>query len=311
MTYQIKQITDDSYNDIKFLFLKIGYKYSLNYIRKKYNTSVFGLKNIGFIAKDSDIPAAYYGVFPMCLNYDFTDYLVAQSGDTMTSPDYQKKGLFTKLAKKTYSISKELGIKLIFGFPNNNSYPGFKHKLDWEFAGHMQRFAIMNNVSFSCKIIRRLSVFSSLCKKIAKRKIAKYQILPENIDLKFFNFQNVKGQIKKDLRFFNFKLAQNNVYLIQIDNFYILLKVDVYLYIGELGKIDKTQTSKLIRVLKSLSQELGCKAIFFTISKNHWLFELLKDEIKPEKSLPIGFYRFDKGIDINQIQFSNADFDTF
>jgi len=311
MVFQIEQITDNSYFDIKTLFLKIGYKHSLSYIKKKYNTCEFGLKNIGFIAKDKGIPAAYYGIFPIRMYYDSVDFLIAQSGDTMTAPSYQKKGLFTKLAKKTYEISEKRGIKLIFGFPNTNSYSGFKYKLEWKFSGYMQRFVIEGKTFFVCKLLRKLNILISLCDKIAKKRIAKYIINPENTDLLAFKFSNVKGQVKKDLIFFKYKLRQDNVFLIQINGFKILLKIDTFLYIGEVGEINKTQTKLLISTLKELSKRLGCAAVLFTISKNHWLFDMLKDEIEPEQSLPIGFYVIDKDLDINQIQFSNADFDTF
>ena len=311
MNYKFTQITDDSYYDIKSLFLKIGYNHSITYIQKKYNTTDFGVKNIGYIAKDRSIPAAYYGVFPIRMHYDSLDLLVAQSGDTMTAPSYQKKGLFTKLAKKTYEISKNRGIELIFGFPNTNSYPGFKSKLEWEFSGHMQRFVINGKIFFICKFLRKLNILVSICNKIAKRRISNYIINPENTDLSDFNFSTVKGHIKKDLVFFKYKLQQDNVFLIQINNFNILLKVDTSLYIGEIGKINKSQIKLLISTLKELSYKLGCGAIIFTISENHWLFDMLKDEINPTQSLPIGFYIINNDMDVSQIQFSNADFDTF
>jgi GNAT superfamily N-acetyltransferase len=50
---------------------------------------------------------------------------------TMVHPDHQGKGLFTKQAMYVYDAAKLMGFKGIFGFPNENSIYGFRHKLDW------------------------------------------------------------------------------------------------------------------------------------------------------------------------------------
>ena len=106
--YYTEEITDASYEDINKLHqLSFGYSRSIEDVNIKYNTTCFGLKNIGFLAKSEEQElAAYYGVFPIVLSYENNHFLVAQSGDTMTAPHHRKKGLFTRLAKETYSFSK-------------------------------------------------------------------------------------------------------------------------------------------------------------------------------------------------------------
>ena len=43
--------------------------------------------------------------------------------DTMTHPDYQGQGVFTKLAKACYDITAIDGYRVLYGFPNPYSYP--------------------------------------------------------------------------------------------------------------------------------------------------------------------------------------------
>ncbi len=311
--YKTEQITDNSYRDIQNLHqLTFGSKHSIEYVKQKYDTEMFGLKNIGILAKsESNELAAYYGVFPITLIYETQDCLVAQSGDTMTAPEHRKKGLFTKLAKETYMLSRAKGIKMVFGFPNENSYPGFKHKLEWEFHGFMQRFTFNITTIPLCELSSKFSKLKPFYERFARNRTAKYCIEIDQINFDSFNFSKVKGNIKKDRAFFEYKLKQKNTYVVLINDFQLLIKAQTHLYIGEVGKIDDSQSAKLIETVKELARRLGCKKVIFNLSKNHWLFDILKNENTPTKSLPIGFYMIDNTIDPTEIQFSNADYDTF
>jgi hypothetical protein len=57
--------------------------------------------------------------------------LLAQSFDTLTDLDHRGRGYFTQLAKTTYARAQDIGVDLIFGFPNGNSIHGFEKNLDW------------------------------------------------------------------------------------------------------------------------------------------------------------------------------------
>lgn len=311
--YQTQQITDNSYKDIKDLYhLSFGSNHSIEYVKQKYDTERFGLKNIGMLAKsESNELAAYYGVFPILLNYGPEDCLVAQSGDTMTAPKHRKKGLFTQLARETYMLSKAKGIKMVFGFPNENSLPGFKHKLEWKFHGFMQRFTFIVKTIPFCELASKFSKLQPSYEKFVRSRIAKYHIEIDQINFDSFNFSKVKGHLKKDRNFFEYKLKGANTYVVLINGFQLLIKANTHLYIGEVNKIEEHQTTLLIESVKKLARRLGCKKVIFTLSKNHWLFDILKNKNAPTKSLPIGFYLIDKTIDPTNIQFSNADYDTF
>lgn len=63
------------------------------------------------------------------LNFLGKRILAGQSCDIMVRRDYQGKGLFTKLAKQTYSVASKNCLKAVFGFPNRSAYPGYMQKL--------------------------------------------------------------------------------------------------------------------------------------------------------------------------------------
>ena len=68
--YKISRISSRDYKTLKYLFFKsFNHSHSLQSIKLRYDTKVFGLKNVGYIAKkENQVPAAYYGVFPITLN---------------------------------------------------------------------------------------------------------------------------------------------------------------------------------------------------------------------------------------------------
>lgn len=313
LTYSTIRIDDSSYPSIEVLYrLSFNHFETIEAIRQKYDTQVFGLKNVGLLAlDDQNTAAAYYGVFPIVLSDGSSDYLVAQSGDTMTAPNHRKKGLFVKLAKETYALSKELGIRMVFGFPNKNSYPGFKNNLDWVFHGSMHQFRIHVLTIPLCELSAKFPFFLKMYHRFVKWRMKSSTIPIESANLSEFKSQKGLIQIKRDAHFFRYKLKGAGVHLVKWGNFQLLIKARTHLYIGDVGHFEKDQTSELLRVISKRAATLGCKTIIFTLSQNHWLHDYLKDYCKPTESHPIGFYPIDAKLDLDKIQFSGADYDTF
>lgn len=84
------------------------------------------------LAWDGDVLAAHYAVTSVWVNLAGHERIhVGLSGTTMTHPDYRGEGLFPRLARDTYSRMVEAGMKMVFGFPNNNSHRGLVRDLGW------------------------------------------------------------------------------------------------------------------------------------------------------------------------------------
>jgi len=104
------------------------------------------------VAKDGDKVVASDCLMPVPMKIQGKNYLGAWSIKTMTHPDYQRQGIFRAMTEHNISRAKELGIDLIIGFANANSYPGYK-KFGWDVL--VERRAI----------IRPLDIRHSLAKK--------------------------------------------------------------------------------------------------------------------------------------------------
>ncbi|MGI4718319.1 MAG: GNAT family N-acetyltransferase [Janthinobacterium lividum] len=87
---------------------------------------------VGYDAWDGERLAAHYVCVPARAWVEGREVRVLLSLNTATHPDYQGKGLFTKLAAMTYEAGAEAGYEGVYGVANANSTPGFIRKLGFQ-----------------------------------------------------------------------------------------------------------------------------------------------------------------------------------
>lgn len=311
--YKIVKLEDDYYKSLKFLYYKVfKVRFPLTYIYKLYDTKLFGLSNIGYLALDdsNNEPSAFYGVYPIIISYDNKDYLVAQSGSTMTHPKHRFKGLFINLATETYSLAKRENVSFVFGFPNINSYSGFKNKLNWIFYGNMKIFSIIGASIPLCELFHKTKILKNLYINFIKYKLKKYILPITDNNISKFNFSSNKFQIKHDLNFFKYKNYSNS-FLISFNKFILFIKVDNHLLVGDVGFFEKEDTVEFINTLKMIAGLIYSNKIIISINENHWLYNYLKYYLTPREGLPIGILNFSFKHSFDDISFTLCDFDTF
>jgi hypothetical protein len=280
-------------------------------LQRKLDTSVFGQSYVGFIAYSSENePAAFYGVFPCMAVYNNEKYLVAQSGHTMTHSKHTGKGLFTTLARMTYDYCRENGIHLVFGFPNQNSYPGFTKKLDWIHFDDMHAYLIR----VKCIPWLRLKNFFKLSATM-HQKWGNFILSQYNRGIAFHSSCIGDDIIAVDHSndFFSYKTYAKN-YLIQIAGVNVWLKFsEQFLLIGDIGKCSDEEFTKVIRNLKALSFFLGLPHIRMHCSSGVWLEKqfINTNAKKMEASYPVGGINLTKIIPLEKMKFTTADNDTF
>ncbi|MBI9073909.1 MAG: GNAT family N-acetyltransferase [Desulfatibacillum sp.] len=92
----------------------------------------------GFImlAEDRGDIVGQYAAIPVRMLVDGEEILCGYSCDTMVHPDYHRQRIFVSLANLVYEdMEINHGIHSVWGFPNENSMPGFTKKLGWQSAG--------------------------------------------------------------------------------------------------------------------------------------------------------------------------------
>ncbi|SFG21280.1 Ribosomal protein S18 acetylase RimI [Duganella sp. CF458] len=112
-------------------------KFNRDYLDWLYRCNPDG-QVVGFDARDGERLAAHYVCIPARAKIGSEEVPVLLSLNTATHPEYQGKGLFTKLAELTYAAGAELGYDSVYGVANANSTPGFTRKLGFQLVGPLQ-----------------------------------------------------------------------------------------------------------------------------------------------------------------------------
>ncbi|HEX3053639.1 MAG TPA: GNAT family N-acetyltransferase [Aggregatilineaceae bacterium] len=90
---------------------------------------------LAWLAIDKEDTNAIVGTTTLVPKYlwcNQAEHLVAEIGDTFTSPAFQRQGIFSSLVKRTCANASELDIQLIYGTPNDQSLFGYEKKLNFK-----------------------------------------------------------------------------------------------------------------------------------------------------------------------------------
>jgi GNAT superfamily N-acetyltransferase len=284
-------------------------KTTRDYFEKKYDTTYAGVTHMGFIAFDqSQFPVAFYGVIPTQMWYKNEIILGAQSADTMTHPEYRGAGLFAKLAELTFELCKKYSIKLIFGFPNQNSLPGFINKLKWQKTENMDCFMISVKPYFRLqKIANKFSVLKSVF-DFYQRLILKKYLLPNN-GLENSAIANSFNGIFRDDDYLQYK-TYSHTYTIKIGGSAFWIKLQNGLMIGDVDATPETFNNDMGKLLK-LASTLGVDLVQFHSSPGTKLHSLFLQKYDPVNSFTIIFKDLIGNIETNMFKFTFADIDIF
>ena len=265
-----------------------------------------GVEHIGFLAFAQDnSPAAFYGVIPCIVQIELTDILTAQSADTMTHENHRNRGLFIQLALKTYELAKENKIKFIFGFPNQNSYPGFV-KLGWQFAPEQLKLFTLHATELPyAKVFFKIKVFAVIYNQLIKLFLSHRSVQDTIFSLKD------PASVKHDRQFIEYKKYSETFYF-RFDEMDLWIKIDGSMKIGFVQFHNNIEGHKFIKKIKKFAALLGCGEVSFITHKDSALYNALHTIIQPVDSLPIGFYNLtNEKFPFDKIGFEYCDIDIF
>jgi Acetyltransferase (GNAT) domain len=307
--YTIERLCADNITDVGKLHMAVyGKAPGPGLFLKKYDSTFTGVTHTGFIAYNSkQMPIAFYAVIP-CYIYAQGDHiLAAQSADTMTHPDFRNRGLFVKLANLTFQLCCTEGIRIIFGFPNQNSLPGFIGKLGWQMTERMDCFIIPSD-GFSWQLVfRKLSFFQKSYISYREKQIKKHVIKQNGIANSVI--RDGFAGVYRDEKYREYK-TYNESYVIKINAATIWIKIKHEMLIGDI-LVEPKDFIEAIAGLKKLARKLGKREIHFHASQGTTLHGLFAARFKPVPSFPVIFKAFDDGIKTDKIKFTSADIDTF
>jgi hypothetical protein len=189
-------ITKENYGEIEISDEK--------FLKWQYFNNPAGKALIKLAKSNDNEVVGQYVIIPMKIkvNEEIVDSTL--SLNTLTRKDYRGKGIFTGLADAVYNQCKEDKLEFTYGFPNQNSYPGFIKKLQFTDLGTLPLMVYPLNIEklvlkkFDSKLLAKLG---SPFKYIFNIKIEnKNDITIKTIDEDFDDFnmfwENVKDKYK-------------------------------------------------------------------------------------------------------------------
>ena len=260
--YKISRYSSIDIKKLKLLYTaSYGRKRSLKYFRYRLDENPFG-KAIAYVMKYNDILVGFYAITPIKLNIDQKSTLGGYSFLSMTHPDHSKKGIFQKLAKKTFEEAKKQKYNFILGFANKTSFPIFTKKLNFKHVFPLNHLEIKidPNSSFSLKM-------------------SKTNRYPD----KLWNNYNSKNElifIEKNNNYiqWRFKNTLYQYYIFSSKNeYFVYKKFDNTLHILDFFGTESEQFyENLLDVANVLLKKLDCEKITLWIPKNHNLLKSSK-----------------------------------
>lgn len=132
--YKYLILEENNLDDLE-IFFEINYKGrgsygSINYFKWKVFNNITKVGIIKCIYHENKI-VSVTSITPKTLWINRERLNGAEIGDTYTSEQYQKKGLFSLLVNDARKWSQENGINIIYGTPNTQSINGYKKYADF------------------------------------------------------------------------------------------------------------------------------------------------------------------------------------
>jgi hypothetical protein len=309
--YILERVTPDHYKLLKDLYRDaFNSKMEAQDIQRRFDTTELGCEHIGFIAIHTETKetAAYYGVFPVTLILNDQQIVAAQSGDTMTHRRHRLKGLFILLAKLTFEECSKRKVQIIFGFPNDNSLPGFIKKLQWQQIDTILRFDLKLKVKTFP--LAKICMHSNLLKKIYYKYFR--LLFGKKIISSPASFTNTAltkyRKIFRNEKYIKYKQSQDK-FFIAINNQIIWIKLADIFWIGDFSDYGSVNES-VIREIKRFAFFLGYNTISFHINESVKLPYFL-NSFKKYNSVPSCVLFLNNSINQSNILFTAADFDTW
>jgi len=310
---ECRKLNADNLEDLRELFVACGKSVSKSDLSRKYSTESFENEYVGYLAYDKleQKAVAFYGVLPVIAEFKGEQVRVAQSADTVTHPNYRKRGLFIKLALLTVDLCKSLNIKVLFGIPNENSLHGFVKHLDWEIKDY---YLVYEKKIFTLPInyfLHKYRLFTKLYyhyTRLLKRIIFGNDVFFSELERTAEEFQ-----IRDSELYHKYKIGPG-VYEVSNADFKLLFSVHKYIKLGSGHGLNNTPLSIRRKLIFFAVLSGSHKIVFQQLSEGvpNSVIEFLMSGVTPQRGLPL----IQKNIDgdkkyDSKLMVRFLDFDTF
>jgi hypothetical protein len=207
----------------------------------------------------------------------------------------------------TYELAKQSGVEFIFGFPNDNSYPGFVKKLDWVHYANIQNYKIKTGALPFEKVAKKFKFISGLYTSLFLNKIKINGKVFENSLTAQLKDQ---GNILHNTDFLNYKVYYKSS-IVNLNGVNCWIKVDGRMWIGDIEFCEKTKFYETVNALIALAKKVSCSTVQFSVFENSLYDQWLKEKYKLHSKNAVGYLNLSNTYKPEQFAYQALDFDTF
>ena len=307
-TYKIVRLTAKNITDVERLHAAVYNRQPRpGFFYKKYNTAFTGIEHVGYLAYDRELPIAFYAAIPCFLSVNNVKVLATQSADVMTHPDYRNKGLFVELALTTFQLCRELNVKLLFGFPNQNSLHGFLVRLKWSMTETLDYYNIPTGMPSINGITKRVPFLNKFYTQYQQYVLKDYLVTRKGIENSVF--KDGFAGVNRNALYLNYR-TYHDTQVIKIGEAFLWVKISNAFIIGDINCREE-EFDHVMDEVKKLAIKLGLKSIRFHTSHQTKLSSLFSARYQAVPSFYVLFKDLGARIPLDKIKFTYADVDTF
>lgn len=308
MEFRYERVNEHKTADLQQLFAEVFHRsISTEYMCRKYAAVYPGKGWYGCLAYHKNKPVAFFGTVVVQTVYRGETVFSGQVVDSMTAPDYLKKGLYTRLAKQTFEWLQQDGVAFVWGFANQDSEAAVTKKLDFVFEHRLTAFRLTQGEWLLGKISGKL--FPRVVHDRAERILKKYRVLADFKGSVTYDSEAVT--LDRSPVYFAYKSYTSN-WVIELEGTRFWVKISNGLLIGD---VEYTSTDVLRKGMDALLRivrkyRLG-KVYFHGIAPS--VFTQVLDEFQPVKtpSWSLCYHNFSCRFPLEKLAVTLGDIDTF
>lgn len=266
MDYEFQRLSKENIGDVARIH-KIIYKHEISpeVLRKKYDTGFLGVEYCGYLAYYDGAPVAFYGVLPVASHWGNKVEISAQSMDSMTIETHQRKGLFSRLANKTFELAKEMGVTFVWGFGTDVSERAVIEKLNFRRDERVQGYRFFASKRLLDKFFNKVPALRPLVEKRTKRILQKHTT-NRTFQGSLYTMTDCP-MITRNAAYFQHK-SFTDTFVIELESvmFWIKLHPHHGIMIGDIEASDEAQLRKGMLAFKELVSRHGFGTFMFQTS---------------------------------------------
>jgi len=262
---------------------------------------------------DGSVLVGYYAVSLTPLYVFGNVHKVALSVDTMTHPEYRRRGIFVKLAEECYSTCVENGVVAVYGFPNQNSADGFFTKLQWQKGKPVREYVLncdYSELSVSSELVVQSSFSSNTLDTIWSEVGKKHFNVAVTRTKDYLAWRlgsrptgGVKGKYSLLL-----DVGGRGYLVFKVFNGEVETKCHIMCMLAS----DSVVAGNLIDAARAAAKAGSCSVLTTWLSNDHpYLPSFLDVGFVAESDVVWGYRIFDSGVSIDQCHIRMLDSDVF